>query len=279
MKNFSKYLFVLIAFSFQANVNAASVDTINIYSKSMKRSSKCVVILPESYKNNRKRFAVVYLLHGASGNYSNWIKKVPELKKYVDEFQLILVCPDGNYNSWYFDSPMDSSSKYETYISMEVPSFIDSNYHTIAERNFRAITGLSMGGHGGISLAWKHSEFFGAAGSMSGLMDFADYKTRYDLPKILGDTIQNEHFLEYAVVNLIRKIPSYIPVMMIDCGIDDPFIKNNRQLHAELLRLKIPHDYTERNGTHNWDYWSNAVGYQLLFFHKFFSAGLSGNQK
>src|SRR4026207_2027803 len=87
---------------------AASVDTISIYSAAMKKSSKCVVITPDSYKKNKNGYPVVYLLHGHSGDYSNWIKKVPAIKQYVDRYQLIIVCPDGHYSSWYFDSPVDS---------------------------------------------------------------------------------------------------------------------------------------------------------------------------
>jgi len=270
MKNYQRLLFVLILISLQTIVKAASVDTVNIYSKAMHKNSKCVIILPESYKNNNNRFPVVYLLHGYSGNYSDWIKKVPQIKNDADEFQLIIVCPDGNYNSWYFDSPVDSSIKYETYISTEVPNFIDSAYHTIAERNFRAIAGLSMGGHGALSIAWKHPYFFGAAGSMSGVVDLTPWKNKYEMINVLGDTLGNDNFYNYSVVNIVKKIPLKIPAIIFDCGINDPFIENNRKLHSELLKLKIPHDYTERNGTHNWDYWSNAVSYQLMFFHKYF---------
>jgi S-formylglutathione hydrolase FrmB len=266
-----KYL-ILILFSvlLQTATKAASVDTVNIYSQSMHKGSKCVVILPDSYKNNIKRFPVVYLLHGYSGNYSDWIKKVPEINKYADEFQLIIVCPDGHINSWYFDSPVDSGIRYETYISTEVPHYIDSAYQTIALKSSRAIAGLSMGGQGALSLAWKHPDTFGAAGSMSGVQDLSPWKNHYDLTKVLGDTRNNDNFYKNSVVNMVKKIPSEIPAIIFDCGVNDPFIETNRQLHSELLLLKIPHNYTERNGAHSWDYWSNAINYQLLFFHKFF---------
>jgi S-formylglutathione hydrolase FrmB len=268
-----KYLIILSFLSLVSagtSVQAASVDTVSIYSRAMHKSSKCVVILPESYKNNANRFPVVYLLHGYSGDYSNWIQKVPGLKSYVDEFQLIVVCPDGNYDSWYLDSPVDSTLRYETYIAEEVPHYIDSAYHTLAEKKDRAISGLSMGGQGALSIAWKHPEFFGAAGSMSGVQDLSPYKNGYDLKKILGDTLENALFAQNSVVNTVTEIPYASQALIIDCGVRDPFIKTNRQLHAELLERKIPHDYIERNGTHNWAYWSNAVGYQLLFFHTYF---------
>lgn len=270
MKKYQILLFFLIAISLQTTVNAASVDTINIYSNAMHKNSECVIILPESYKNNANRFPVVYLLHGYSGNYSDWIKKVPQIKNYADEFQLIIVCPDGNYNSWYVDSPVDSSIRYETYISTEVPHYIDSAYHTLAQRSSRAITGLSMGGQGALSLAWKHPDFFGAAGSMSGVQNLVPWKNKYELTKVLGDTLNNDNFSNYSVINLVKKIPAQTPAIIFDCGTSDPFIETNRKLNSELLTMKIPHDYTERSGTHNWSYWSNSVGYQFMFFHKYF---------
>lgn len=270
MKKNQKLLFLFIAVLLLKTSEAARVDTISIYSATMHKGSKCVVVLPDSYKNKMNRFPVVYLLHGYSGNYSDWIKKVPEIKNYADEFQLIIVCPDGHYNSWYFDSPVDSSIRYETYISSEVPHYIDSAYHTVAAKSTRAIAGLSMGGQGALSLAWKHPDTFGVAGSMSGVQDLVPWKNHYELTKVLGDTLNNENFYKNSVVNMVKEIRPEIPSLIFDCGVSDPFIETNRKLHMELLKLKIPHDYTERNGAHTWQYWGNAISYQLLFFHKFF---------
>jgi S-formylglutathione hydrolase FrmB len=71
---------------------------------------------------------------------------------------------------------------------------------------------------------------------------------------------------------MVKQIPAPVLAIIFDCGISDPFIETNRQLNSELLQLKIPHDYIERSGTHNWEYWSNSIGYQLLFFHNYFNA-------
>ena len=264
---FSNLVFLLLV-SFTSN--AARVDTVNVYSNGMHKSSKCVVILPDSYSNKNNRFPVVYLLHGYSGNYSDWIKKVPHVKNNADQFQIIIVCPDGNYNSWYVDSPVDSSIRYETYISTEIPHFIDSAYRTKASRNFRAITGLSMGGQGALFVAWKHADFFGAAGSMSGVQELRPWKDKYELVKVLGNDDAN--FDNYSVANLVKKVPSILPAIIFDCGTEDPFIETNRKLHNRLSELKIPHDYTERNGNHSWPYWGNAISFQILFFDKYFKA-------
>lgn len=252
-------------------VKAASVDTVFIFSNSMQKNIKCVVVKPSSYKEKNTRFSVVYLLHGYAGDFSNWIKKVPEIKNYADEYKIIIVCPDGAFASWYFDSPVNSKMKYETYISAEVPHFIDSRYKTIANKDHRAITGLSMGGHGALFIAWRHSDLFAAAGSMSGGVDLNESKNKFEIEKVLGDAINHaDNWKNYSVLNVVEKKLPYPLALIIDDGIDDIFINGNRRLHLELLQLKIPHDYIERPGKHGWDYWKYAVNFQLLFFKKFF---------
>ncbi len=265
----------LLAVGFSAH--AAQVDTVSIYSTSMKTSFKCVVIRPDSKKRRPLSQPVVYLLHGYGGWYSNWIIRVPELKNYADEYNIIIVCPDGGTSSWYVDSPVDATMKYETYIGQEVPDYIDAHYPTIRDRKARAITGLSMGGHGALFLAFRHADRFGACGSMSGVVDLNFTKNKYDLIKRIGDTLKNvQNWKNYSVINVIDTYPKDSLAIIIDCGNDDPFAGINRQLHAKLLSLKIPHDYIERPGKHDWTYWGNAVRYQLLFFRNYFERNKSG---
>jgi S-formylglutathione hydrolase FrmB len=252
-------------------VFGGTVDTISIYSPSMQKQIKCVVIKPDNYKK-KKDFPVVYLLHGYSGNYSNWIIKVPLLKSYVDEYEMLIVCPDGAFSSWYFDSPLDTTYKYETHIATEVVSYIDSHYKTNPSPQKRAITGLSMGGHGALFLALRHPSIFGAAGAMSGGVDLSESKNKFDIAKRIGDTVINaSNWHDLSIVNLIEKYTASTQKIIFDCGTKDIFIKGNRLLHQKMLSLKIPHTYIERDGEHNWAYWQNAIAYQLLFFNKFFA--------
>jgi S-formylglutathione hydrolase FrmB len=148
----------------------AAVDTIFISSNSMHKKIKTIVITPFAYNKESHRYPVVYLLHGAMGNATNWIHKVPQLQSMANEINVLIVCPDGSNNSWYFDSPVDSAFKYETHISTEVPAYIDEHYSTIKNRKARAITGLSMGGQGAMFIAFRHAAIFGACGSMSGAL-------------------------------------------------------------------------------------------------------------
>ena len=93
--------------------------------------------------------ARLYLLHGYSGSYMTWQRDVTDLRPLADAYGMIIACPDGE-NSWYWDSPLDPASQFETFVSQEFPDWIDAHYPTIPSREGRAVTGLSMGGHGAL---------------------------------------------------------------------------------------------------------------------------------
>lgn len=256
--------------AFVSQIQAAKVDTVNTYSPSMKKTIKAVVMTPDSYTTGSE-FPVVYLLHGYGGNYSNWAQKVPNLGQSVDRHQVIIVCPDGNVGSWYFDSPADPSFRYETYVASELVPWIDSQYKTIKNRQGRGITGLSMGGHGALYLAFRHQDVFGAAGSMSGGVDIRPFPNNWDMAKRLGTYAQfPDRWEQNTVINLLHLLTPNALSLIIDCGSEDFFFRVNNNLHDKLLERNIPHDYIARPGGHNWNYWTNAVTYQLLFMRQYF---------
>ncbi|WP_413997952.1 alpha/beta hydrolase [Flavobacterium sp. W1B] len=264
------YIILLVFVFFSAK--AAKVDTLEVFSTSMNKNIKTCVITPEGYKKKNKKFPVVYLLHGYSGNYATWLKSFKEVGEQADKYGFIVIGVDGNYSSWYFDSPIDPTFKYETYIIDELIPFIDKKYKTIASREGRAISGLSMGGHGALYLSFKHQEVFGAAGSMSGGVDFRPFPEKWDIKKRLGSiTDFPENWDKNTVVNMLKLVEGNKLNLIIDCGVDDFFIDVNRQLHEKMLTLKINHDYIERPGKHNIDYWENSLKFQLLFFYNFFN--------
>lgn len=270
----TKYLYSALGFLFiAAHGISGNVDTVSIESQSMHKPINCVVIKPDSYKKKKNHFPVVYLLHGYDGSFRNWIMRVPELKDYADEYQTIIVCPDGNISSWYFNSPVDTAYRYETHIAEEVVNYIDAHYKTFANKEHRAITGLSMGGHGAFYLALRHPDIFGTAGSMSGGMDLKESKSKFDIAKRIGDTILHaKEWHDMSVINLIENYKSTPVKLFFDCGNKDIFIRSNRGLHQKMLELNIPHTYIERPGQHNWDYWRNSLPFQLLYFRKFFNS-------
>ena len=249
------------------------VDTISVFSQKMKKEVKSVVILPENY-SSKKRYPVVYLLHGYSDNYATWIKNVPAIKVLSTEHQFIVVCPDGGYSSWYFDSPVDSAFQYESYITRDLLTFIDTHYSTIPDRSARAITGLSMGGHGALYLAIRNPKLFGSAGSMSGGVDLRASTKMFDISKRIG-SIETNHaeWDNRSVINMVNDIKNNEFNLIIDCGVSDFYYLINAGLHRRLISLKIDHDYIERPGEHNWQYWDNSIRYQFLYFERCFQKG------
>ena len=250
---------------------AAIVDTIQAYSQAMGKNVSNVVIRPEP--EGDRALPVLYLLHGAYGSHTNWISRVPELREYADRYQFIIVCPDGDTTSWYFDSPVDPAFRYETYLSRELVSWVDSAYLTIAGREGRAITGLSMGGHGAFYLAFRHPDIWGAAGSMSGGLDFRPFPDNWSLSQRLGAyATHRRNWEDNSVINMLHLLNKKNPLALIfDCGKDDFFLDVNRAVKREMDYRNIPHTYIERPGSHNWDYWREAVQYQLLFFDMYFT--------
>ena len=143
-----KNLLIALLLIWVAPSFAAKVDTLLIKSPSMNKEVQVVVVTPDA-ASGKKAVAcpTIYLLHGYGGNAKTWIGIKPNLPQIADEKGIIFVCPDGK-TSWYWDSPVNPSFRYETFISSELVKYIDEHYKTIADRKGRAITGLSMGGHG-----------------------------------------------------------------------------------------------------------------------------------
>jgi S-formylglutathione hydrolase FrmB len=267
-----KYTLLVLIFVSAIQAFAQAVDTVAVYSPSMDKEIKNVIILPENYdKGGDKKYPVVYLLHGYSGNYSNWINIKKNLPELASKLGMIIVCPDGQ-NSWYWDSPKNPKVKFETYVSSELVKFVDLHYKTRAEPSGRAITGLSMGGHGGLWLGIRHQDIYGACGSMSGGVDILPFPENWEMKKQLGDYSENKQVWEdHTVMNQLHKIKAGKLSIIIDCGTGDFFYGVNKTLHEKLNYMNIPHDYIERPGVHNWPYWTNAISYQLLYFSNYFN--------
>ncbi|GAB4023783.1 alpha/beta hydrolase family protein [Spirosoma koreense] len=261
---------------------AAKVDTLDVPSAVMQKNLRAVVVLPNSYAKGKTTYPVLYLLHGGGGKFSDWILKTPDrslLQNLADQYNLIIVNPEGEDLSGYIDSPVQKDNQFETYITKEVIAKIDNSYRTIRDRKGRVITGLSMGGHGALYLSARHPDLYCAAGSMSGALDLnrANWKIAPDFEsrvaprfeRILGPAdAKPDLYAANSVVNMADKLKANGLPLIIDCGVDDFLIEPNRELHRRLVYNKTPHDYTERPGGHTWDYWQNSLPYHVLFFQK-----------
>ncbi len=131
-----------------------------------------------------------------------------------------------------------------------------------------------MGGHGAISLALKHPGLFKALSSMSGVMDLSahhegELNESIGIHKVLGDFAQNgEAWRKNSVVGLAAEKPEVLKKTPLLIGVgaaDSLTLDENRRLRALLEELKIPHEYKETEGGHDWAYWGAELPAHLEF--------------
>ncbi len=267
-----KALFLILVAISMLPAAAQTVDTISVYSPSMDKNIRTVVILPDSYDKGEE-FPVVYLLHGHGGDHKDWINIKPDLPQAINRHDVIAVCPDCAV-SWYWDSPMDSTLRYETFVTSELIKDIDSRYKTKADKSGRAITGLSMGGQGGLWLGIRHQDKFGACGSTSGGVDIRPFPDNWHMKESLGEYSEHpENWENHTIASQLYLVRPDLRIIF-DCGTSDFFYEVNERLHDEMVYRNIKHDYITRPGGHYWSYWANSLDTQLLFFSKFFDGTL-----
>jgi putative tributyrin esterase len=173
----SAALVATLAIPFAAPVSAQSLelDTVEFFSPAVDRAMKYNIVLPRGYDESTQRYPVLYLLHGLTQNYTAWglSNGTPFYAGLYDD--LIVVMPAAG-NSWYVNWTADAGGQknnWEDHIITDVINHVDWNFRTIARREGRAISGLSMGGYGAITLGLRHPEMFISIGSTSGALEHA----------------------------------------------------------------------------------------------------------
>lgn len=248
------------------------VQTIQFESKLVRATLPYNVLLPLDYNSpiaKTKRYPVVYLLHGLTGHYNNWIEKT-HLTDNVTAYQFIIVMPEGN-NGWYTDSATVPTEKYESYIIQELIPDVEQRFRASNAREGRAIAGLSMGGYGALKFAVKHPEMFVFAASLSGALDaaswtVADLKGFEFIWKTLGPVYgaaNSETRTANDLGKLYRELPAArigaLPYIYLDCGTEDGLLQTNRGFADILVKQKIPHEYRQLPGNHAWTYWDAQI--------------------
>lgn len=189
MKNLFVYILTLIILVFQANAQEGKVITVNIHAVSLAGNlvgdspdRNVSIYLPPGYdKDLDKRYPVIYLLHGFSGNKTGannweWAFNAADVNKIITSGTvrpMIIVMPDACNQfggSMYTNSI--TTGFWEDFITYDLTDFVDSNYRSIPNRESRGIAGHSMGGYGAIKIAMKHPDVFRSVyGTSSCCMD------------------------------------------------------------------------------------------------------------
>lgn len=298
MKNTYKLLFYLIVFSILFPTSLATaqhidygkvMESLTMESKLMGKPIKYTIYLPPDYETSQRRYPVVYLLHGFSDNDMGWIQ-FGEANMTADKAiasgeipSMIIVMPDGGL-TWYTNDYKGKEPWADMFTKEFIP-YIDATYRTRPKKEFRGISGLSMGGYGALHTAMRNTDLFAACAAFSaGIipkdrvigMPEKDYQSYFK--SIFGNQLQGEDrynkqwqafdplsLLEAVSFEKLKSVRWYV-----DCGDDDFLYRGNSALHVKMRNMELPHEYRVRDGAHSWSYWRSGLKDALMFIGKSF---------
>ncbi len=286
-------LFCLYVTPLAAQVSRGRVvEGLSIDSRILGRAVEYCVYLPYDYDSSARSYPVVYLLHGLGDDETGWVQ-FGEIQLAADKAiaeqriaPMIIVMPDGG-RTWYINNH-DGSVRYEDFFFQEFVPAVESSHRIRAERRYRGIAGLSMGGYGSLVYSMRHPDMFAACAAFSSgvhadeeLLELDDARWDEFFGPVFGPGLQGQarltpHHAGYSVLNLAATLPedSLSSVRYyLDCGDDDFLYKGNALLHIALRDREIPHENRMRDGSHSWPYWRSGIVDGLAFisdsFHQF----------
>lgn len=253
------------------SIAAKAVNDYDVESRYIVSPAKVTVAVPADYATagNTATYPVVYMLNGHGGNNRSW-STVIDLDSLATANRVIIVCPDGR-NSWYWDSPIDPKMQMESYITKELVPWVDNHYRTRTNRDGRAITGFSMGGHGALWIAFRHPDLFANVGATSGGVDIRPFPSKWDMAKRLGPYNKNrKRWNNHTIATLVEKVKPGKYNIIFDCGTEDFFYQVNCNLDKAMTRRGIEHTFLTSAGAHTSSYWHRSIQPQMKFFETLF---------
>ena len=262
------------------------LESQSMTSKLLNTEVKYSVYLPPNFENSGETYPVVYLLNGFTGDETNWTR-IGLVRDTADELirgkkivAMVIIMPDGDDRLYM--NKADGSYPYEDMLIKELMPYVENKYRVKSEKKYRSTSGLSMGGAGSLRLALKHHELFGACAAFSSAIvtdaeikqipqrNFDNYFARID-PELVGKEGEDrltDSYNDSSILHLINnKDPELLKTVNIyfDCGDDDFLAIGNSQLHIDLLKKRIPHEYRVRDGGHTWNFWVDSLPEGLIF--------------
>jgi enterochelin esterase-like enzyme len=262
-------------------------DDLTVPSKILKMDRKYAIYLPPDYETSQRSYPVLYLLHGSGDDQTGWIQ-FGEVQAIADAAiksgsatAMIIIMPDANTGKRGYVNDVKGEWRYEDFFFQEFMPYIEKEYRIKADKKFRAIAGLSMGGEGTFIYALHHPELFSAACPLSAatgprdLDELKNYRLWQGVEGI-SDAEKEAYFRTYSVLNLIQNMPDDQKKAVrwyIDCGDDDFLYEGNCLVHIAMRQKEIPHEFRIRDGAHNWTYWRaslpNVLEFISMGFHQF----------
>lgn len=253
------FLFVLL------NSFIFSQDTLFLSAEYIPNTDTVLIFTPQNY-DALQGYPLVYLLHGWSGDYNQWNSTSGGLQVYADKYQFIIVCPDGFYDSWYVDNPFKENMQWEKHFWNDITPSINEKYNVDKSKIF--ISGLSMGGHGAITLFLKRPDFFLSAGSTSGILDLTFFADRWSIKSGVGSYEDNSELWENnSAYYLLKNIEGTDKQFIFDCGRDDFAYEVNERFNDKCDSLKIKATFISQPGNHKHEYWKKTIQMHFDFFN------------
>ncbi len=258
-------------------------DNLSLKSKILSMDRKYAIYLPPGYETSERSYPVLYLLHGGGDDQTGWVQ-FGEVQNITDKAiadgsatAMIIVMPDANTGKRGFANDASGKWRYEDFFFQEFMPYIEKTYRIKADKRYRAVSGLSMGGGGTFTYALHHPELFSAACPLSaatGPATIEEGRTRWlhDNPA-LPDSMYEKFFKDQNVVYLVNNMPDSLKKSVrwyIDDGDDDFLYEGNCLVHIAMRKRDIPHEFRIRDGAHNWTYWRESLPVVLEFISKGF---------
>ena len=204
------------------------------------------------------------------GHYDDWAKS-SGIALYSEDYDFVIIMPEGN-DGFYTNAENVPADRYEDYVIKDLIPEVEKDFRVRTDRGGRVIAGLSMGGYGALKFGLKYPDKFVLAGSFSGALNAA----RIDLAVIgtgwkaltdavnavygdLGSRTRAENDIYGMVDSLKPEQIKDLPFIYVDCGTEDFLIGDNRTFAEKLFVRKIPHEFRQLPGGHDWKYWDRQV--------------------
>jgi enterochelin esterase-like enzyme len=276
-------LFLLFSWTSSFSQTGKVFDNLSLNSKILKGERKFAVYLPPDYETSERSYPVLYLLHGAGDDQTGWIQFGEVLQitdKAIKEGKatpMIIIMPDANTGQRGYFNSINGDWNYEDFFFQELMPYVEKMYRIKAEKKYRAIAGLSMGGGGSFMYALHHPELFSSACPLSayiGPLSLDEAKKRFEATNPnLSEEILVEYFKKHNALSLIEDLPDDKKNAVrwyIDCGDDDFLYEGNSLIHIAMKKKEIPHEFRIRDGGHTWTYWRDSLPEVLAFITKEF---------
>jgi len=242
---------------------------VGFFSRWLQEERYFYVYLPPSYDIDiKKRYPVLYLLHGYGGSDESW--KYDNINSVVDSLikigkivEMIIIMPDAD-SSFYANSK-HRKRMYEQYIVDDLINYVDATFRTIPHRETRAIDGVSMGGFGSMLLGFKYFDKFISIGSMMGALEIPFERVKDKKHIHNGDSI---YWYSIQPTSIAQELtPQHFDSLNIFFYVGDKdWLKDSNLKMHEILKSKgVKHEFKIYTGEHNRDFWFSHFVENLIF--------------